>query len=81
MNKLFYRKAIGTLHWPVTNFWNKETVLLEVLSLREKPVQILSEELTADERLQVITKLMKTCKILINVFFLNIDKNIIFIAY
>ncbi|EJW80070.1 hypothetical protein WUBG_09021 [Wuchereria bancrofti] len=47
------RKAIGSLHWPVTNFWNKETALLEKLSLREKPVQTLSEELTADERLQL----------------------------
>uniref|UniRef100_A0A183I6Z2 COesterase domain-containing protein n=1 Tax=Onchocerca flexuosa TaxID=387005 RepID=A0A183I6Z2_9BILA len=30
------KKAFGSLHWPVTNFWNKETVLLEKLSLREK---------------------------------------------
>ncbi|VDM22432.1 unnamed protein product [Wuchereria bancrofti] len=47
------RRAVGGLHWPVTNFWNKETALLEKLSLREKPVQTLSEELTADGRLQL----------------------------
>ncbi|MCP9262876.1 Acetylcholinesterase [Dirofilaria immitis] len=47
------KKAIGSLHWPATNFWNKETTLLEKLSLREKTVQTLSEELTADERLQL----------------------------
>ncbi|VDK69598.1 unnamed protein product [Litomosoides sigmodontis] len=47
------KKATGSLHWPATNFWNKETVLLEKLSLREKPVQTLSEELSADERLQL----------------------------
>lgn len=54
-----YRREIGSLHWPATNFWNKEAVLLEKVSFREKPVQTLIEELTDDERLQVFQFLLK----------------------
>lgn len=48
------KKAVGSLHWPATNFWNKETVYLEKFALREKKGSpALSEELTAEERLQL----------------------------
>uniref|UniRef100_A0A0N5DCK8 COesterase domain-containing protein n=1 Tax=Thelazia callipaeda TaxID=103827 RepID=A0A0N5DCK8_THECL len=47
------RKATGSLHWPITNFWNKETIFLEKFALHEKGLPVLSEELTDEERLQL----------------------------
>ncbi|VDK66161.1 unnamed protein product [Anisakis simplex] len=47
------RQAKGSLHWPVTNFWNKEAILLEEYTIKEKGTLANTDELTSEERLQV----------------------------
>ncbi|KHN74908.1 Acetylcholinesterase [Toxocara canis] len=47
------KMAKGSLHWPVTNFWNKEAVLLEEYTIREKGTPKNIDELTNEERLQL----------------------------
>uniref|UniRef100_A0A914ZDY6 Carboxylesterase type B domain-containing protein n=1 Tax=Parascaris univalens TaxID=6257 RepID=A0A914ZDY6_PARUN len=46
------KKAKGSLHWPVANFWNKEAILLEEYTINDKISSKISDELTNEERLQ-----------------------------